>query len=279
MNEFADRSTSEPLIEVCGLTRVYGDGAAVHALAGVDLSIEAGEFVAIVGPSGSGKSTLLHILGALDRPSAGVVRVGGRDLTHVRDLDAFRSRTVGFVFQLHNLLPTLTALENIEVPMIEVTWKPWERRRRARELLALVGLEPRSEFLPGKLSGGERQRIAIARALANRPSLLLADEPTGNLDTHMTSEIMNLLERVNREQGVTILAVTHNHEVASRTRRIVTLRDGRIESDVRLQNPFDRDLHDFKNSPLGRAITAGDAELPGDVQSIAAALRAIFARV
>lgn len=269
---------NKPLIEVHGLTRLFGDGEPVRALGGIDLRVDAGEFVAIVGPSGSGKSTLLHILGALDRPTTGTVRIGDRDLTRLHDVDAFRSRTVGFVFQLHNLLPTLTSQENVEVPMMEVTWKPWERRRRARELLAMVGLEQRGKFLPGQLSGGERQRVAIARALANRPPLLLADEPTGNLDTQLTAEIMDLLLRINAEQGVTILAVTHNHEVASRTQRVLTLRDGCIESDVRLRDPFDRDLHDFKNSPLGRAIQAGDA-LPDDLRPIADALRQVFRRV
>jgi putative ABC transport system ATP-binding protein len=269
---------SHPFIEVRGLTRVFGDGNGVRALDGVDLAIDAGEFASIVGPSGSGKSTLLHLLGALDRPTSGEILFDGRSLSRTRDLDHFRSRCVGFVFQLHNLLPTLTALENVEVPMAGVIHLPWERRRRAHELLALVGLEKRADFLPAKLSGGERQRAAIARALANRPPLILADEPTGSLDTQLTAEIMDLLMRINAEQGVTILAVTHNHEVASRTQRVITLRDGRIESDVRLRDPFDRDLHDFKESPLGRAIRAGEC-VPDDVQPIAAQLREIFARV
>ncbi len=266
------------VVETHRLTRVYGDGGLVRALDGVDLDVYAGEFVAIVGPSGSGKSTLLNVLGALDRPSSGEVIINGTPLSKVRNLDVFRSRTVGFVFQMHNLIPTLTALENIEVPMYEVTWNPRARRRRAVELLGLVGLSKRGKFLPNQLSGGERLRVAIARALANSPAIMLADEPTGNLDTQNTAEIMHLLQRINAEQGTTILAVTHNHEVASGTQRVITLRDGRIAGDVRLGDPFDRDLFDFKQSPLGRAIVSG-AHVPEDLRAVAPALRRALERV
>jgi ABC-type lipoprotein export system ATPase subunit len=266
------------VVETHKLTRVYGDGGEVRALDGVDLDVNAGEFLAIVGPSGSGKSTLLNILGALDRPSSGAVIINGTSLAKLRNLDGFRSRTVGFVFQMHNLIPTLTALENVEVPMYEVTWNPRARRRRAVELLERVGLHKRGGFLPNQLSGGERQRVAIARALANNPAIVLADEPTGNLDTQNTADIMRLLQRINTEQGTTIIAVTHNHEVASSTQRVITLRDGRIAEDVRLSDPFDRDLFDFKQSPLGRAIVAG-VDLPGDLADIAPQLRRAFERV
>jgi ABC-type lipoprotein export system ATPase subunit len=262
----------QPVVEAHKLTKVYGDGLQVRALDGVDLEVRAGEFVAIVGPSGSGKSTLLHLLGGLDRPTSGEVIVAGVRLSHVRNLDAFRSHKVGFIFQLHNLIPTLTALENVEVPLYETTWNPRKRSARARELLKLVDLGPRAGFLPSQMSGGERQRVAIARALTNRPALVLADEPTGNLDTHNTAEIMRLLVELNASQGTTFIVVTHNHEVASATQRIVTLRDGRIESDVRVTSPYERDLIDFRNSPLGRALLAGN-ELPPGLQEIAPQLR------
>jgi ABC-type lipoprotein export system ATPase subunit len=171
------------MVETHDLTKIYGDGDQVRALDGVTLAIEEGEMVAVMGPSGSGKSTLLNMLGGLDRPTEGRVLVNGQDLATVRSLDTFRAQTVGFVFQLHNLLPTLTAMENVEVPMRGQSIGHRARRERAHELLELVGLADRLDHLPSQLSGGQRQRVAIARALANRPRLVLADEPTGNLDT------------------------------------------------------------------------------------------------
>src|SRR3990172_3501984 len=166
-------------VEVTNLTRVFGDGASVRALDGVCLSVRAGELVAIMGPSGSGKSTLLHLLAALDRPTSGRIVVAGQDLATVRDLDAFRAQAVGLVFQLHNLIPTLTAAENVEVPMYEGPLSGRARRERALELLSWVGLSGRASHRPGELSGGERQRVAIAQALANQPTVILADEPPG----------------------------------------------------------------------------------------------------
>jgi ABC-type lipoprotein export system ATPase subunit len=226
--------TTDIVVETRGLSKVYGDAGEVRALDGVDLTVRAGELIAIVGPSGSGKSTLLNMLGALDRPSSGEVIIGGAPLSQVRDLDRFRGQTVGFIFQTHNLIPTLTARENVEVPMYETPLSARQRRARALELLELVGLARRAEHLPNQMSGGERQRVAIARALANRPTIVLADEPTGNLDTANTAEIMNLLTELNRSQGTTLLIVTHNPEVAALARRMITFRDGKVQEDVAL---------------------------------------------
>ena len=261
-----------------GLTKIYGNGHQVRALDGVDLTIRAGEFIAIVGPSGAGKSTLLNMLGALDRPTSGEIIINGTPLSRVRNLDRFRSQTVGFVFQTHNLIPTLTALENVEVPMVETGLRGRKRHARAEELLTLVGLGERLSFLPSKLSGGERQRVAIARALANNPAIVLADEPTGNLDSRNTQDIMSLLNELNRSQGTTLLVVTHNHEVARATRRIITIRDGKVQRDIRLKTAFDSDLYDLKSSTLGEAIMTGKG-LPDDLRDIAPQLRAVLERV
>ena len=228
--------------------------------------------------SGSGKSTLLNLLGTLDRPTSGEVIINGKSLSRIRNLDRLRSRSIGFVFQMRNLIPTLTATENIEAPLHETTWNTLTRRRRAAELLDVVGLTPRRNYLPGQMSGGERQRVAIAQALANRPALVLADEPTGNLDTQNTADIMRLLQEINIQQGATLIAVTHNHEVASATGRIITLRDGRIQSDVAVTSAFDRDLIDFKESPFGRAIVAGEP-LPPALQPVGDALHETLRRV
>jgi ABC-type lipoprotein export system ATPase subunit len=266
------------VVETRGLTKIYGDGAEVRALDGVDLVVHAGELIAIVGPSGSGKSTLLHMLGALDRPTAGEVIVNGCSLAQVRDLDRFRSRTIGFIFQTHNLIPTLTARENVEVPLYETSLIRAARRARADELLGLVGLSKRADFLPNQLSGGERQRVAIARALANRPAILLADVPTGNLDTQNTVDIMALLSDLNRTQGTTSIIVTHNHEVAQVTRRVITLRDGKIQSDVAVRSEFESELLDFKSSALGRAILRNNG-LPEELREIAPRLRALLEKV
>ncbi|MBC7228448.1 MAG: ABC transporter ATP-binding protein [Thermoflexales bacterium] len=221
------------IVEAQDLVKVYGDGAEVRALNGLTMTVARGEFVAVMGPSGSGKSTLLHILGALDRPTSGEVWVDGQNLARIRDLDTFRARTVGFVFQLHNLIPTLTARENVEVPMMGQPVSRRERRRRAEELLERVGLRDRMNHLPNQMSGGERQRVAIARALANRPALLLADEPTGNLDSQSGAEIVALMRELNRDLGTTIIVVTHDPSVARRTDRILLMRDGRIVGERR----------------------------------------------
>lgn len=218
-----------PFVVLRRVSKVHPRG--VVALREVDLEIGRGEFVAIVGPSGSGKSTLLHLLGGLDRPSAGDIRVGGMALNGQGDLTLFRRRMVGFVFQSHHLVPVLTALENVELPMVPLRFPPHVRRRRAAELLARVGLAHRLTHLPGDLSGGESQRVAVARALANDPALILADEPTGELDSETGRAVVGLLEEANRE-GRTVVIVTHNPQVAAAAGREVTLRDGRIAGDV-----------------------------------------------
>ncbi len=248
----------EIIVETRDLVKVYGDGAEVRALDGVNLRVARGEFVSVMGPSGSGKSTLLNMIGALDRPTSGQVLVNGEDLARVRDLDTFRARTVGFVFQLHNLIPTLTARENVEVPMMGQPVGRGERHRWAKELLEMVGLADRMDHLPNQLSGGERQRVAIARALANRPALVLADEPTGNLDSQSGAEVIELMHRLNRELHTTFIIVTHDPAVARRTERVLIMRDGRVVHEYAVGTPFEEDLAAFRRSELGRAILAGD---------------------
>ncbi|MBY0395228.1 MAG: ABC transporter ATP-binding protein [Thermoleophilia bacterium] len=215
-----------PLIACEGLERTFPDGD-VRALRGASLSVWPGESVAITGPSGCGKSTLLHLLGGLDHPTAGSVQFEGRPLAAI-DPDTYRARRIGFVFQSFHLLPTLTALENVQVPMFETDWPRSERRRRAERLLQDTGVAHRMNQFPGRLSVGERQRVAIARALANEPTLLLADEPTGNLDSANQAEILALLDRIRRERNLTLVVVTHSHEVAEACDRVIRMRDGRI---------------------------------------------------
>ncbi len=219
-------SDAGPLLKAEGLTRIYPDGA-VRALRGVSLAVTAGESVAITGPSGCGKSTLLHLLGGLDRPNSGEVYFEGSPLGSL-DLDAFRARRIGFVFQSFHLLPTLSALENVQVPMFEGPWLRSERVVRAVRLLDEVGLGYRRDHIPSRLSVGERQRVAIARALANEPALLLADEPTGNLDSVAQAEVLELLGRLRRERSLTLVLVTHSPEVAAAADRVIKIRDGRI---------------------------------------------------
>jgi len=215
------------VFEASGLKKNYDDGQ-VQALRGVDFSIQQGEFIAIVGPSGSGKSTLLQMLGALDHPSSGTLKYRGLSLAERTDLAAYRAHEIGFVFQSFHLLPTFTALENVQIPMFETKRGASERKRRALELLKAVGLENRLHHLPAKLSGGERQRVAIARSLANGASVLLADEPTGNLDSDNATLVLELIMSLRREQKLTLILVTHNPELARRMDRIVTLHDGQI---------------------------------------------------
>ena len=223
----------EVVVRAVGLARRFKMGNAfVDALRGVDLSIERGEFVALVGPSGSGKSTVLNLIGGLDRPTGGEVWIDGVELgtTDERTLTRHRREHVGFVFQTFNLLPRLTAKENVALPLMFSGVPRRERLDRARALLESVGLGERLTHRPGQLSGGEQQRVAIARALVGHPALLLADEPTGNLDTTTGAEIMALLKELNQESELTLLVVTHDPEVASFADRIVTLRDGRVEA-------------------------------------------------
>ena len=218
------------VVEAENLTRDYDFGAErVHALRGVSFAIEQGDYVAIVGPSGCGKSTLLNLLGAIDKPTSGKVRIRGEAANGMRDRDAteFRLRNIGFVFQRFYLMQTLTARENVELPMAEAGMKSADRAARARELLAYVGLGHREKHRPSQLSGGEQQRVAIARALANRPALLLADEPTGELDAKTGAEIIALFGKLNQD-GTTIVVVTHDEELASAARRKIHMRDGLI---------------------------------------------------
>jgi putative ABC transport system ATP-binding protein len=225
-----------PLIRLQGITRVYGSGSAeVQALRGVDLDIAEGEFVAIMGPSGSGKSTAMNILGCLDTPSAGAYRFRGVPVQQLdRDQRALlRRRHLGFVFQGFNLLPRTSAQENVELPLLYRGERAAARHAAAREALAAVGLQGREHHTPAELSGGQQQRVAIARALVTNPTVLLADEPTGNLDTQRGREIMELLAALNRERGITVLMVTHEPDMAAFAQRVVRFVDGRIDSDTR----------------------------------------------
>ena len=214
-------------IDVQEVVKTYEEGR-IHALTGATLQVREGEFVAITGPSGCGKSTLLHLIGALDRPDSGCIIVNGTDLAHMRDLSHYRAHHVGMVFQLHNLLPTLSASANVQLPMYESQLSFWERRAKAQRLLEAVELGDRANTPPTKLSGGERQRVAIARALANDPPILLADEPTGNLDSKAGQMVLDLLRRIQRERGVTLLLVSHDVQIASAAERIVRMLDGRV---------------------------------------------------
>ncbi|RLC93684.1 MAG: ABC transporter ATP-binding protein [Chloroflexi bacterium] len=249
---------NETIVETRDLIKIYGDGAEVRALDGVNMRVARGEFVSVMGPSGSGKSTLLNMLGALDRPTGGTVLVNEQDMAGVRDLDTFRARTVGFIFQLHNLIPTLTARENVEVPMRGQPIGARARRSRAKELLELVGLAERMNHLPNQLSGGERQRVAIARSLANEPAIVLADEPTGDLDSQSSADVIALMHHLNRELGTTFIVVTHDPAVARQTDRILVMRDGRIVHEHTVGTPFEEDLAAFRRSGLGKAILAED---------------------
>ena len=250
------------IVETIDLARHYGDGEKVRALDGVSMHVHHGELVAVMGPSGSGKSTLLHLIGALDRPTSGKVIVAGQDLDKVKNLDKFRNQTVGFVFQLHNLIPTLTALENVEVPLYEQRISAKERHKRAKELLELVGLGDRAKHLPGQLSGGQRQRVAVARSLVNYPALVLADEPTGEVDSKRAAEIIEMLHKLNRELGTTFIIVTHDPAVARQTSRIIELDSGRIIREHIVGDTFDEDWKELRSSALGQALLSGSqAEL------------------
>jgi putative ABC transport system ATP-binding protein len=219
-----------PFVRTEHLGKTYPDGL-VNALVDVNLTIRKGEYVAVMGPSGCGKSTLLNLLGALDLPTSGSVSYEGVSLGSMRDLDGFRARKLGFVFQSFYLLPTLSAVENVQVPMFESAISAGQRAKKARELLETMGLTDRADRLPSQLSVGQRQRVAIARALANDPVLLLADEPTGNLDSKTAAEVLDIFERLHRERAMTTVMVTHGSEVADRASRRISLRDGRVVED------------------------------------------------
>jgi len=227
-----------PVIEVKNLTKVYKMGEhEVRALRGVSLSIEEGEFVAVTGPSGSGKSTFMHIAGCLDRPTSGTYVLAGRDVSKLSkdDLARVRNNNIGFVFQGFNLLTRTTALDNVELPMLyrsKNKFKTPDRHKRAMNALSAVNLGDRHHHMPNQLSGGQQQRVAIARALVNEPSMILADEPTGNLDTRTSIEVMGIFQRLNKERGITVLLITHELDIAEYGTRLIRFRDGRVVSDA-----------------------------------------------
>ncbi|MBV1854476.1 ABC transporter ATP-binding protein [Catellatospora tritici] len=223
-----------PAIEAVGIERVYAlDGVDVPALRGVTLTIDNGEYAAIVGPSGSGKSTLMHLLGGLDQPTAGTLRIGGRDVSGLDpgEMAHLRNATIGFVFQAFHLLGRTSALDNVALPLVYRGLGAKERRRKAAQMLERVGLGHRMLHRPNQMSGGEQQRVAIARALVTEPVVLLADEPTGNLDSATGAAVLELLERLNSDEGVAVVLVTHDREVAARARRQIMMRDGLVLSD------------------------------------------------
>ena len=252
-------TSSEYLVETRNLTRIYGDGEEIRALDNVNLKVAPGELVTVMGPSGSGKSTLLNMIGALDKPTSGQVLINGEDLAQIHNKDRFRAKTVGFMFQLHNLIPTLTAKENVEVPMMGHLGMV-ERRKRSAELLELVGLPDRMNHLPNQLSGGQRQRVAVARSLANKPLLVLADEPTGSLDSAAGHSLMGLLQDLNQSQGTTFIVVTHDQSVARQTNRVLVMEDGCVVREDLIGSPLEEDLKMWRYSGLGRRIVKDDEE-------------------
>ncbi len=219
---------SDPAIRTVDLVKRYA-GADITALAGVSIQVERGQYLCIMGPSGSGKSTFLNLVGALDTPTSGEVFLNGRSLAKEPNLDAVRAREVGFIFQLHNLLPTLTSIENVEVPMMAVGVPRRERKARAIELLGSVGLSHRLHSVATRLSGGERQRVSIARALANRPALILGDEPTGDVDSKTGDQIMACIQEARKQSGATLVVVTHNPDVAKGADRMLHMKDGVLQ--------------------------------------------------
>ncbi|GAB4411531.1 MAG: ABC transporter ATP-binding protein [Bacteroidia bacterium] len=227
------------VIETKNLYKTYEGVVPVHAVNGVDLHIEPGEFTAIVGPSGSGKTTLLNIIGGLDRPTSGEVIVNGQDIAQLSNnaLIDFRLHNIGFVFQAYNLIPVLTAEENVEFVMLLQQRPKAERRQRVSELLEAVGLGDRMGNRPAKLSGGQQQRVAVARALAPKPQFVLADEPTANLDSKSTTNLLDIMANLNQREGITFVFSTHDHRVIERARRVITLEDGVIVSDTRYETP------------------------------------------
>ncbi len=242
--------TGRPVIRLRALTKVYQLGAtSIPALRGADLDVLAGEFIAIMGPSGSGKSSLMNIIGCLDQPSEGTYELDGVEVSRLTDdeLAEIRNQKIGFVFQMFNLLPRMSALEQVELPLLYAGVK--NRRPRAMEALAAVGLSDRVSHRPSELSGGQQQRVAIARALVTNPAILLADEPSGNLDTRSSEEVLTLVQRLNREREITVVLVTHEADIARHARRIIHLRDGRIHKEETIAHPVDA-LEVLANLPV-----------------------------
>jgi putative ABC transport system ATP-binding protein len=238
----APEPAGRPVIRIEDVRKVYTMGdVEVHALRGVSLEIAEGEFVAIMGTSGSGKSTTMNIVGCLDRPTSGCYELDGQDVSRLSkdELADIRNRKIGFVFQGFNLLSRTSALENVELPMLYAGVEASERRRRALEALHAVGLEGRERNHPNQLSGGQQQRVAVARALVNDPTLILADEPTGNLDSRTSVEVMEIFQRLNRERGITLVVVTHEQDIAEYADRVLVFKDGQIRKDYRVASPRD----------------------------------------
>lgn len=256
-----DQHDPDIVIDIRGITKIYQMGdIEVQALRGVDLEIRRGEFVAIMGPSGSGKSTMMNILGALDQPTSGEFYLDGEDVARLTEsqLARVRNQKIGFVFQNYNLLKRTTALRQVELPLIYA--RASERSKRAKAALELVGLEKRMDHLPTELSGGQQQRVAIARALVNNPSMILADEATGNLDSRSGTEILQIFQRLNEEQGITVVFVTHDPWIARHTRRLVMLRDGKVVAD----------------RPIPRPLVAGEAERPSEMDEMEAVFQDVY---
>lgn len=244
--------SQETIIQLEHIHKIYDTGVVqVHALRGVSLHVRSGEFIAIMGASGSGKSTMMNIIGCLDRPTRGHYLLDGIDVGSLtkNQLAAIRNSKIGFVFQGFNLLPRTSAFENVELPMLYAGTDNIERMKRARNALAAVGLADREQNLPNQLSGGQQQRVAVARALVNRPAIILADEPTGNLDSRTAIEVMEIFQRLNEEQNLTIVLVTHEHDIAQYAKRIVMFKDGRIKRDTQVQNRLDA-AQELSNLPL-----------------------------
>ncbi len=250
--EHADAEVAPAIITLDHIHKIYQMGdVEIHALHGISLRIKAGEFIAIMGASGSGKSTTMNIIGCLDKPTRGHYYLDGEDVSKLTrdELADIRNRKIGFVFQGFNLLSRTSALENVELPMLYLGIKPKERIERAKEALDIVGLSQRMHNMPNQLSGGQQQRVAIARSLVNRPAIILADEPTGNLDSRTSIEVMGIFQRLNEERGITIALVTHEPDIAEYTRRMVVFKDGRIKKDEYL-NVRRSARDELENMPL-----------------------------
>jgi putative ABC transport system ATP-binding protein len=236
MTAISETNNHHPLIRVENLNKTYTDGH-VQAVVDVSFSVNRGEYMAIMGPSGSGKSTLLNMLGALDRPTSGEIYYEDQPLSSMPHLDRLRAEKIGFIFQSFYLLPMLTAVENVQIPLFESKLSARQRQERATQMLEHVSMNHRKDHLPNQLSGGERQRVAIARALANEPTVLLADEPTGNLDSRTGHDILDLFDRLHEEHKLTLIVISHSDEVAERAQRVLRVRDGRVEADERKGSP------------------------------------------